>query len=298
MREYFIWLAKLVTLAVMVMVLLFGSVAILALAVNERSSEHGPKSDKLVGVVKLDGEIIDSAEILEDLYKYAADKDIDGIVLRIDSPGGAVGPSQEIYSAVERLKSKKPIVASMGALAASGGLYSALSASKVFAQPGTLTGSIGVIMQIPNLSKVANQLGVDMVTIKSGALKDVGNMFREMTPEEREFLQQTVMTVRKDFVEAVSKGRNIDLATVEKFADGRVIVGSDAKRLGLIDEFGDMFAAARAVYDLKGTPLKEGEYPRLRSRDQSFESFKKFFEGAISLPRMFSRPIEIKYLLQ
>ena len=298
MREYFIWLAKLITLAVMGLVLLFGSVAVLAIAVGDRSSEHGPKSDKLVGVVKLSGEIVDASEVLEDLYKYAADQEIDGIVLRIDSPGGAVGPSQEIYSAVERLKEKKPIVASMGALAASGGLYAALSASKVFAQPGTLTGSIGVIMQIPNLSKVANQLGVDMVTIKSGALKDVGNMFREMTPEEREFLQKTVMTVRKDFVDAVAKGRKIESATVEQFADGRVIVGSEAKRLGLVDEFGDLFAAARAVYDLKGKPLKEGEYPRLRSRDESFESFKKFFESAISLPRMFSRPIEIKYLLQ
>ena len=298
MREYFIWLAKLVTLAVMGMLLLFGSIAVLAIAVSDRSTEHGPKSDKLVGVVKLSGEISDASEILEDLYKYAADDSIDGIVLRIDSPGGAVGPSQEIYSAVERLKVRKPIVASMGALAASGGLYAALSASKVFAQPGTLTGSIGVIMQIPNLSKVANQLGVDMVTIKSGALKDVGNMFREMTPDERDFLQQTVMTVRKDFVEAVVKGRNLDLAAVEKFADGRVIVGSVAKQIGLVDEYGDMFAAARAVYDLKGKPLKDGEYPRLRSRDESFESFKKLFESVVTLPRMFSRPIEIKYLLQ
>lgn len=298
MREYFIWLAKLVTLAVTALIFMFTFVAVLAVAFSDRSSEHGPKSDKVVGVVKLNGEIGDAAEVLEDLYKYAADDSVDGIVLRIDSPGGAVGPSQEIYSAVERLKEKKPIVASMGALAASGGLYAALSASKVFAQPGTLTGSIGVIMQIPNLSKVANQLGVEMVTIKSGALKDVGNMFREMTPEEREFLQQTVMTVRKDFVEAVVKSRNLDRDAVEKFADGRVIVGSNAKQLGLVDEFGDLFAAARAVYDIKGNPLKEGEYPRLRSRDESFDSIKKLFEGAISIPQMFSRPIEIKYLLQ
>ena len=142
------------------------------------SKEGLPTNKKTVAVVKLDSMIMDSEDIVKELYKQADDKKVKAIVLRINSPGGAVGPSQDIYSAVASIKKIKPVVASMGAVAASGGLYAALGASKVYAQAGTMTGSIGVVLQIPNVSAITDKYGFKMTTIKAGALKDVGNMYR------------------------------------------------------------------------------------------------------------------------
>ncbi len=235
-----------------------------------------------VAVVEVKGMIQDSKKVLKELYKYAGDSSIDGIVLRVDSPGGAVGPSQEIYSAVQNLKKVKPIVASMGSVAASGGLYVALGASKVLAQPGTLTGSIGVIMQAPNFTQIADKLGVQMITIKSGKFKDAGNVFREMTEEDREFLQSTVDVLYHDFRSAVVSGRKLPLDKVNKFADGRVIVGTQALEYGLIDGMGDMYDAARLVYEVKGKALPKGTQPHLVFSDDNLERFRTLFENVFS----------------
>jgi protease IV len=251
MKAYFLWLAKLLTLLVVVLVvvpLLLGSVMI---ALQSQVAENIVPADKMVAVVEMKGAIESAKEVVDQLYKQAADTRVKGIVLRIESPGGGVGPSQEIYEAVSKLKEKKPIVASMGSVAASGGLYAALGASRIFCQPGTLTGSIGVVMQVPNFTKITQKVGVEMLTIKSGKFKDVGNSFRDMTDDDRQLLQSTVNDVNDDFIDAVVQGRKLERARVVEFADGRVILGSQALKLKLVDKFGGVYDAAELIHQLK-----------------------------------------------
>lgn len=298
MKQYFLWLAKLITIVFIFFVvvpLVLG--AMVVATQKEIGTASVPEGEKLVAVIELTGIIESGKEVVEQLYKQASDDKVKGIVLRINSPGGAVGPSQDIYTAVMKLKKKKPIVASMGALAASGGLYSAVGASKIFAQPGTLTGSIGVIMQLPNFTKIAEKVGFEMVTVKSGKFKDVGNSFREMTPEDRAFLEATIARVQDDFVKAVATGRNLSEQQVRTFADGRVIVGSQAKELKLIDEFGDVYDAARAVFDIIKEPLKTDEEPTLFYPLDKFGQFRRLFESFSSIPQLFSRSMELRYVM-
>ncbi|NDC37128.1 MAG: signal peptide peptidase SppA [Proteobacteria bacterium] len=285
MREYFLWLSKILTLLVIVFVLvpLFFAFCIGVTTAMMKQSPGGADPRKAVAVVELTGEIMSAKDVVEQIYREADNKEVKGIVLRIDSPGGAVGPSQDVYNAVLHAKSKKPVVASMGTVAASGGLYSALGATKIFCQPGTLTGSIGVIMQVPNFSKIAEKLGVDIVTVKSGKLKDVGNPFRQMEPEERQFLEDTVHKVYDDFLNAVVTSRKIPRDKAVEFADGRVIVGSEAKTLGLVDEFGDVYDAARAVFEIIGEPLPEGKVPQLRYEDDKLKELRHLFRSATAV---------------
>jgi protease-4 len=298
MKEYFVWVAKLVTLVLVVFliipVVLIGSLAAVGSVVSEQIGD--PK--KAVAVIEMTGVIEDSKATLNELNKSIRNKHVKGIVLSINSPGGSVGPSQEIYEAVKRWKQVKPIVAVMGSVAASGGLYAALGASKVLAQPGTMTGSIGVIMQVPNFTKVANWAGVDMVTIKSGKLKDVGNQFREMTPEEQEFLQKTVADVHQQFISAVVEGRGLNREVVDKFADGRVILGSQAKELGVIDGYGDVYEGGRLVFELLGQPLKADEWPSLVFPDDTLHELRKALQSIGSLPALFSSERRLMFLMQ
>lgn len=303
MRDYLLWLAKILTLLVICFVIipLFvgACLGVMSMAMKGPAGPADPK--RAVAVIELTGEIMSAKEVVEQIYREADNKEVKGIVLRVDSPGGAVGPSQDVYNAVSHAKAKKPVVVSMGALAASGGLYSSLSASKIFCQPGTLTGSIGVIMQIPNFTKIAEKLGVDMVTVKSGKLKDVGNAFRQMEPEEKQFLEDTVHKVYEEFLNAVVTSRKIPREKAMEFADGRVIVGSEAKRLGLVDEFGDVYDAARAVFDILGEPLPEGKLPQLRYQDDKWRELQHLFRSATSLVAGFN-PLQpranILYLMQ
>ena len=296
MRNYFLWLAKTITL---VFIFLFFVPIVLVATLGALANGSGNVQDdkKSVAVIKIDGVIEDSKVVVSELYKQSQDDNIKGIVLRINSPGGAVGPSQDIYSAVRKLKAKKPIVASMGTVAASGGFYAALGASKIFCQPGTLTGSVGVVLQIPNVKKLTDNVGFEMVTVKSGALKDVGNSFRDMTPEEQEFLQKTVDVVHNDFVQAIVEGRGIAREKVLPIADGRIIIGSQAKDLNLVDAYGDVYDAARSVFDILGEPLPEGHYPKLVYIEDKFESFKKILESATSLPQIFDRSFSLRSIM-
>ncbi|MCI5066045.1 signal peptide peptidase SppA [bacterium] len=282
MKSYFIWLAKFIT-ALMVLCIcvpvLFG---IIIAASSSLISPPVIEQEKVVAVVELNGMIVESKEVLEELYTQVEDENVVGIVLDINSPGGAVGPSQAIYSTVKQLTEQKPIVAAMGSVAASGGLYAALGAQKIFSQPGTLTGSIGVILQLPNFSQITEEYGFQMITIKSGALKDVGNSFRPMTETDRDFLQASVNKVREDFVTAVVEGRGLDRETVDAFSDGRVLLGSEALEYGLIDGYGTVYDAAREVYALSGAELEEGKAPTLRYKDDQFERFAEIF-GARAL---------------
>jgi len=297
-KAYFLWLAKLVTLMAMLLVGFFMFMGIVVMMGRDAI----PKTDKRVAVVELNGLIESSKEVVKKLHEQIVDDKVKGVVLRINSPGGAVGPSQDIYNAVRKLKERKPIVASMGSVAASGGLYAALGASKIFCQPGTLTGSVGVVLQIPNFTKVAEKLGVEMVTIKSGELKDVGNSFRTMTEKDRKFLQSTVDEVHTAFVDAVVEGRGIPKSEVEKFADGRVILGSQALALNLVDEYGDVYDAGREVFKILGEPLEDSEFPELFYVEDRLSKLRRLLDSFLDSPvgltgRVFERSMELRFVM-
>jgi protease-4 len=193
-----------------------------------------------VAVIPVTGLISESEPTIDQLKKFAKDDSVKAIVLRIESPGGGVGPSQEIYEEVKKARVKKPVLASMGALAASGGYYIACAAQRVYANPGTITGSIGVIMPFMNVKDLVEKLGVKGLTVKSGAFKDMGSPLRDMTPQERELLQGVVDNVHLQFVNAVASGRNLHREDVLRIADGRIFTGEQAKELGLVDALGNL----------------------------------------------------------
>lgn len=198
-----------------------------------------------VGVVELVGEINSSRDIREKLEKFVKDKNIKAIVVAIDSPGGAVGASEEIYKYIKEAGEKKPVVCSLGNMAASGGLYSSMGCKKVYTQAGTMTGSIGVILMLPNFKEVMDKVGVQLNIIKSGALKDAGTPFREFTETDKTFLQSVAMEAYLQFITTVSTNRNIPLEKVKEFADGRIILGETSVKLGLSDAIGTLKDAAK-----------------------------------------------------
>jgi protease-4 len=210
-----------------------------------------------VGVISVSGMISDSESTIEQLKKFVKDDSVKAIVLRINSPGGGVAPSQEIYEEVKKARAKKPILASLGALAASGGYYIACATQRVYANPGTITGSIGVIMPFMNVKDLVEKLGVKGMTVKSGAFKDMGSPLRDMTPGERELLQGVVDNVHLQFVNAVADGRNLDREDILRIADGRIFTGEQAKGLGLVDVLGnleDAISDAGKIGKISGEP--------------------------------------------
>jgi len=221
------------------------------------SSFGGPA----IGVVEIKGTIVNVDKQLKALRRYTRDDKIKAVLVRIDSPGGAVAPSQEIYDELRKIQQKKPVVCSMGNLAASGGFYVAAGCGKVLALPGTLTGSIGVISQMPNLTRLAEWARLDMNTIKSGKLKDVGNPFRPMSEEDREFFQKLTDDIHQQFLEAVAAGRNLTVEEVRPVADGRVLTGKEALALKLVDQLGNFNAAIRLAAELGRI---EDDEPRLQ----------------------------------
>src|SRR3990170_1154501 len=191
-----------------------------------------------IGVLQIEGAIDDSQSVLSELKRFKEAPWIKAIVVRIDTPGGAVAPTQEIFDAIQKTRVKKPLIASMGSMATSGGYYIASACEKIFANPGTLTGSIGVIMQFNNVEELMKKIGVKGFNIKSGANKDIGSPFQPLSPEGRQILQSLVDDVHGQFVSAVASGRGMDAAQVRKLADGRVYSGAQAKEIGLVDQFG------------------------------------------------------------
>jgi len=205
-----------------------------------------------IGVVEITGIIKDSKEKLRQLNDFGKDNKIKAVIVRIDSPGGAVGPSQEIYNEILKIKSKKPVIASIGTMGASGGYYIASSATKIVANPGSITGSIGVIMQFINLENLLGKVGIKENVIKSGTYKDTGSPFREMTKEEKELMQSVINDVHNQFIDAVCQGRKLRREEVEKIADGRIITGKMAKELKLIDELGNFNDAVELAKKMAG----------------------------------------------
>ncbi len=215
-----------------------------------------------VGVVEIKGLISDSKTTLKQLDKFKDDPDIKAVVVRINSPGGAVGPSQEILREVEKLRAKKKVVASLGTVAASGGYYIACGADLIMANRGTATGSIGVIMQFTNVEALTKKVGLDFFTLKSGRYKDVGSPFRQMTPEEKEYMQQLLDNIYQQFLSDVSRNRKIPVEKLKPLAEGKVYTGEEAKQVGLVDEFGnlpDAIDRAGKLAGIKGKP--EAVYP-------------------------------------
>jgi len=196
----------------------------------------GPK----VGVIEISGVIADSREILEQIKAFAENDAVKSIVLRIDSPGGAVGPSQEIYREIRKTIEAKPVIASMGTLAASGGYYVAAATNGIMASPGTITGSIGVILGYTNFEALFEKIGLTPVVIKSGEYKDIGSPVRKMTASEEKLLQEFSDNVHTQFIEDVAEGRNMPVEKVRGIADGRIFSGETAQTLGLVDRLGNL----------------------------------------------------------
>jgi len=206
-----------------------------------------------VAMVKIEGLLISSEHVVEELNDYADDPSVKAIVIRIDSPGGGVVVSQEIYNAVKNAKKEgKKIIVSMGSVAASGGYYVAAAADKIVANPGTLTGSIGVKMEFANVEKLLEKIGVKGMVVKAGEFKDIGSPYRDMTPQERKLLQDVIDDVHSQFIKAVAEGRNLPEADVRAIADGRIFTGQQALALKLVDTLGDLGDSIRLAGILAG----------------------------------------------
>lgn len=258
-----------VLVVVLAAVFLLFVVAIGYLAISRTRSDFafGGIGDK-VAIVDVKGVIEGSDDIVRQIRKYKEDNTVKALVLRIDSPGGGVAASQEIYQQVKEFREKdKFVVASMGSVAASGGYYVACAADSIFANPGTLTGSIGVILSFPIFQNLMNKVGIDMAVIKSGKLKDVGNFARPMTPEDEKMLQSVIDDTYAQFVAVVSEGRKLDSSYVRQLADGSIFTGQQAVGNGLIDRLGtldDAIAVAGEVSDLGRKPNIIKERPGRR----------------------------------
>jgi protease-4 len=241
----------------------------------------------------IEGPIIDARDTVDELRDYVKDPAIKAIVLRVDSPGGAVAPSQEIYNEVRKAVSNKKVVVSMGTVAASGGYYIASPADWILANPGTITGSIGVIMEIPNIEDLMGKVGIKTQVIKSGKHKDLASAFREMKEEDKLILQGVIDDVYRQFVEDVAEARNMDLEEVFRLADGRIFTGRQAVELGLVDDLGGLQDAITVSAEMAGI---KGE-PEVVTKEEEL-SVLGLLSSKLSggIPEMFPH-IKLKYML-
>ncbi len=259
----------------------------------------GPSSalsfDEKIGVVLIEGTIMQSRDIASQVEQFKKDKRIKAILLRIDSPGGAIGPTQEIHREVLKAAKSKPVIASLGGVAASGGYYIAAAADKVVANPGTITGSIGALMQFVRIEELLKKIGVSMEVLKSGEFKDIGSPHRDLTQRDRDIIEKLIGEIQHQFVEAVAGGRNLPIETVEAIADGRIFTGAQAKEMGLVDELGnfqDAVEIARKEARIEGDVSLV--YPRKQQRiwDSLFTSALRSF---VSLLRQSEMRVEYRW---
>jgi len=238
-----------------------------------------------IGVIPVEGVISSSQTVTSDLVKFRKDADIKAIVLKINSPGGAIAPSQEIYREIEKTLPVKKVVVSMGTVAASGGYYIAAAASKIVANPGTITGSIGVIMEFVRLEDLLNKIGVDLEIMKSGEFKDIGSPDRKLTQREREILDAMIMDIQGQFEEAIVRGRRMPLERVQQIADGRIFSGARAQELGLVDVLGNFQDAVEVTKEIAGikgdVTLVYAKKSRLEVLDLLLETGARFIAGAL-----------------
>ncbi len=242
--------------------------ALLAFSWRGAGFELGEK----VGVVEVGGAVFDARDAVEQLKSFRENSSIKAVVIRINSPGGAVGPSQEIYREIRKTAEKKKTVASLGTVAASGGYYIASAADVIMANSGTITGSIGVIMSYTNLEDLFGKIGLSPVVIKSGEYKDIASPLREMTEEECALLQEFTDDLHHQFVSDVANGRKMDTAEVMQFADGRIYSGKTAHEIGFVDQLGNLEDAIELAGRLAGIKGKiVAVYPPEERRFSIFE---------------------------
>lgn len=239
-----------------------------------------------VGLVEVKGMILDSRETVRQLRHFLKKDEIRAVVLRVDSPGGVVAPSQEIYEEVKRFAAKKKIVVSMGSLAASGGYYISAPATMIYANPGTITASIGVIIKLSNIEALMDKIGIKSTVIKTGKFKDSGSPVRELTAEDRAMFQSVIDSTHNQFIRAVASGRKLPEDDVRRIADGRVLSGEQAMALKLVDRLGtfqDAVEEAGKLAGIKGEP--EVILPpkkKLNYLDLLTESAEGTFDGALN----------------
>ena len=278
----FLIISVLFTLAI-VSVAIVVAMTVKQAGLSDLMSEPG---DGKVGVVEIDGVIADSKETLSLIKRFRENDDIRAIVVRINSPGGVIGPSQEIYREIRKTTQRKKVVASMGSIAASGGYYVAAATDGIVANPGTITGSIGVIMAYTNFRKVLDKIGMIPVVIKSGPYKDLGSPTKEMSPEERGVLQAFVDQAHRQFVTAVAEARKMEIEQVKSLADGRIYTGEEAVKQGLVDRLGNLEDAIQWAGEMGGikgrvaTVYKKKE--KLSFLKYMLESFARDLLGHIS----------------
>jgi protease IV len=233
--------------------------------------------EEKIGVVSITGTISSSKKISSELVKFAKDDSIRAIILRINSPGGGVGATQEIYREVQKITSQKPVVASMGSIAASGGYYVAAPATKIVSNPGTITGSIGVFIQFVRLEELMNKIGVDLEIVKSGEFKDMGSPDRKLTQRDREIIGALIKDLQGQFVSAVASGRNLSVEKVQEIADGRIFSGARAKDLGLVDFMGNFQDAVEITRKIVGI---EGDVALVYPKKSTGELWNLFLESS------------------
>ncbi|HEY5937774.1 MAG TPA: signal peptide peptidase SppA [Kofleriaceae bacterium] len=249
-----------------------------------------------IGVVEVKGVISESEDAVEALKAFEKSASVKAVVVRIDSPGGGVAPSQEIYDAIRQLREEKPVIASMGGVAASGGYYIASACDTIVANPGTLTGSIGVIMELGNLEGLMQKLGVHADVVKAGAYKDMGSIVRPMTDAERGLFQEMIDSVHTQFITAVAAGRGMDKDQVRAVADGRIFSGEQAKVAGLVDVLGGFEDAIDLAAEKAGI---EGE-PRITHARSTREPwwFRLLFNFAPTSPFASYRPFGLQIVYE
>lgn len=218
-------------------------------AFNETSNAEKNANRAHIGVVEVEGVILDSKDTIDLLQTAEDDKQIEAIILRVNSPGGSVGPTQEIYEEVVRIDKKKPVYASFAGIAASGGYYIGAATRKIWSSPGTLTGSIGVIMEFMDLSKLYEFAKISPQTVKAGRYKDVGNPSRSLSPEESDMMNRLIAGVHQQFIADIMKKRGDRIkGDIKEIAQGQIFSGETAMGLGLVDEMGSLWSAGRAIH--------------------------------------------------
>jgi len=262
-----------VLVIILVIALVLGSAMVIVLNMLSPSSDLF--FTEKIGVISVEGTISASQTVTSQLVKYRKDKDIKAIILKINSPGGAIAPTQEIYREIQKTIPAKRVVAAMGTVAASGGYYIAAAANKIVANPGTITGSIGVIMEFVRVEELLNKIGVDLEIMKSGEFKDIGSPDRKLTEREREILDAMIMDMQRQFVEAIVRGRSLSLEKVQAIADGRIFSGAQARELGLVDFLGNFQDAVEITKELAGI---KGDVTLVYSKKSKLELFDYLLE--------------------
>ena len=246
-----------------------------AFALNSGISSSIASSRGNIGVVEVTGPIMSSKKTIQDLKAFREDDAIKAIILRVDSPGGGIGPSQEIYRELMKTRTEKPVIASMGSVAASGGYYIACAAQGIVANSGTITGSIGVIMEYANIERIAEKIGIAPVVIKSGEYKDMGSPLRELKESEKKLFQNLVDELHAQFVSDAAAARNIKTDVMAKLADGRVYTGQTAMKHKLVDRIGNLDDALQWAGQIAGV---EEKLTPVYAKDDKMTLFKKLTE--------------------